>query len=170
MKSLGRQMPEPNTDSCYTFTAPTGKACISGSNFPIWAGIGVNFSAGATSVCAYDVSAYQGVRFTLSGTIANGTISFNAVTLPTQAVEYGGTCTSDCTDNHAKTLQTDSVPQTYEISFAELKQGGWGTPVVWNPAEVLQFDWNITPINGNNGQPSGSVSFSNVCVDNLDFY
>jgi hypothetical protein len=168
----GKQTPVPDTDDCHTFTAPTGKACTSGSNFAVWgAGIGVVLNQGAgPSWCAYDVSAYQGVRFTMSGTIASGRIVFMAVTVPGQTVEFGGSCTAKCDDSYAKGLEIDSAPQTYEIAFADLKQGGWGTAFAWNPAEVMQFLWGILPINGADGQPSGPVSFSNVCVDNLEFY
>lgn len=96
-----------------------------GINFSSWgAGVGFNFSS-----AGWNASAYTGITFWAMSS-AKTQVTIGIATAETQDVAYGGKCVptdgKQCND-YFKTKRTlTSTWQAYPISFAELRQDGWG--------------------------------------------
>jgi hypothetical protein len=145
------------------------QACLSGHGFTTWGTlIQIVRNGPAGAICSYDVSGYTGVRFTVSGTITSGIARFVAPTPAMTLVQYGGTCTSTavCGDNFGMNFTVTGVPTVVSVPFAGLSQEGWGQQrFTWDPHALLGFQWAVRT------SPAGNpVSFSNVCVDNVELY
>jgi len=139
--------------NCYRLCA-TG--AVSGTDYPV-AAIAVDLAAKAP----YDLSAYSGIAFNLSGQIGSGTrLDFHISTVGTTDVMYGGSCTAgvQCQDHYS--ITTSLSPQT--VQFANLRQGGWGVATAWNPAQALELHWQVTSI----ASTASSQAFT-ICIDDV---
>lgn len=98
---------------------------IRGVNFTIWgSGTGIHISD-----TGWDASAYSGlIMWARSDTKSE--LSIGVATTATQDVAYGGKCEPSggrqCGDHFATQRTLTSTWQAYQISFSELRQGGWG--------------------------------------------
>jgi hypothetical protein len=83
-------------------------------------------------------------------------------------VEWGGDCISeDCRDGHGYALQVSPEPTTFEFAWSDLEQAGWGTPILFNPREIHDMNWSITP--RFSADLAEGAEFS-ICIDDLTFY
>lgn len=169
----GMQDPEPSAavsaeDCAANPSEPpvlNGRACTSGNGFTEWGGaLGVSLNTVDCVDCAYDATVYQGIRFTLSGTVT-GALRFEVVTNDTNGTVWGGRCEDEevCTDAHGTSITPTATASVYEVRFDELLQVGWGTPSVFNPAEVNKLTWFVH-LDGT------EVNFQNLCVDDVTFF
>jgi hypothetical protein len=169
----GTQTPEAYATACTGPVPASHQVCTSGTGFSTWgAGIGLNLNwTTGCSAGLYNAAVYSGVTFTLGGTISSGSLRLDVVTAGPQVPEYGGRCptTSTCSDFYGKNLTLSGSPQTVRINFSELKQTGWGTPVPWNPAELLSLSWQVS-LNSTGSTTGTPVSFSDLCIGNLAFF
>jgi serine/threonine-protein kinase len=131
-----------------------------GINFSSWgAGAGFNFSS-----TGWDASAYTGITFwAMSSTRTQVTIG--VASSETQDVAYGGKCVpkggKQCND-YFKTKRTLTATwQAYPVSFAELRQEGWGvvapTPTI-NVKKLMEVQFVVAQ-----GQPF------DVWIDDVTF-
>jgi hypothetical protein len=160
-------------DQCvtdYFFPATDGKACISGSGFTKW-GAGMSLSLNTTSQsckgCNYDVTAYNGIRFTISGSITGGYVRFLMAIADTVSVQWGGTCADEtkCVDSYGSKLVVTDQPTVVELPWTSLRQAGWGTAAPLNLREARTLGWEVH-MDGT----ATPLTFDNVCVDDISFY
>ncbi len=100
--------------------------------------LGGNFLGGGF----YDASKYAGVSFQIKGT-PKSFVRFKVHDVNTHP--DGGVC-KECWNAFGKTLQLNGDWQTFELSFAELRQlDGWGSPQPANlaSAKVKHLEWAI---------------------------
>ena len=111
----------------------------SGGKFTKW---GALLAAELSARRCYDASAYAGLRFW-----ARGRGSFNVVAKMTQIspAEYGGSCTHDCYDGHRALVSVTSNWQERRITWAELKQKGFGQVVPFDPRSLLSLEFTVAP-------------------------
>jgi hypothetical protein len=172
----GTETPVPYSKSRVPFAPTGGKACASGSGFTSWGadmGVSLNQPPGFDPACHYDASAYSGVTFMLSGAVQSGSLRFFVTTASTTAVADGGTCpcTATCNDHYTISLDAPTAtPRKVIVDFAQLRQRGWGTAVTWNPAEVLTLVWQIDTPSSQGTNAGASANFTNLCVDDLEFF
>ncbi|WP_434041815.1 MULTISPECIES: CIA30 family protein [Sorangium] len=94
-----------------------------GSGFTTWgAGFGFDLNSPEGAKAAYDASAYTGITLWAKGTTSATVMISDPGTDP-----EGGVCTDEC-DKWQKSLPLTAEWQQFTIPFADLKQGGWGTP------------------------------------------
>jgi hypothetical protein len=171
---LGTQTPLALSTSCTPPLPIGGQMCTSGSGFTSWgAGLGLTLdSAQNCSAGLYDASAYTGVSFTASGTVQSGYFRFAIPTAATEIPGLGGTCpsTAKCSDYYGVDLTPTATPQTFTYYFSNLRQEGWGSPVAWNPAQMLTLEWTVKVEYDVLGDPLGPANFSNICISDLTFF
>jgi len=111
----------------------------SGGKFTKW---GALLAADFSARRCYDASAYGGLAF-----FARGRGSFNVVAKMTQiaAEEYGGSCSHDCYDSHRATVSLSSNWQEQRVTWAELKQKGFGQVVPFDPRSLLSLEFTVAP-------------------------
>lgn len=165
----GEQLPPSPVGACdtnYRFLPSNGKACTSGSGFTDWgAALSILLNWGGCNNCRYDASAYQGIRFTLSGETSLTQLRFAIPIAATQSAEFGGSCTADCFNHYGVIVTPKSEAQVVSVLFTELTQASdWGTQVPWNPQELLSLGWNLTA----SGTPAADMAFD-ICVDDVEF-
>ncbi|HTQ04164.1 MAG TPA: carbohydrate binding domain-containing protein [Polyangiaceae bacterium] len=100
--------------------------------------LGGNFSVGGF----YDASKYAGVSFKIKGT-PKSFVRFKVHDVNTHP--DGGVC-HECWNAFGKTLQLNGEWQTFELSFAELRQlDGWGSPHPPNltSSKVKHLEWAV---------------------------
>jgi len=141
----------PETDAQANFllhTSGRGFAASSGGNFG--AGVGTSLRNDPTTFTAlpYDGSSYTGVRFTYSFNSTSFFVSgprFNVETSATTPVQFGGTCTVNCSDDFGiQLLPTSGFTQTVTIPFAQLSQQGFGAPATFDPHTLIGIKWNFS--------------------------
>ena len=112
---------------------------VSGGRFSKW---GALLSAELTARRCYDASAYSGITFW-----ARGHGSFNVVVQMTQIApeEFGGSCTHDCFDAHRATITLSNKWQEQHVTWAELKQRGYGQVVPFDPRSLLALQFTVAP-------------------------
>ncbi|HEY2408766.1 MAG TPA: hypothetical protein VGI10_22325 [Polyangiaceae bacterium] len=141
----GVQRPAPDEEHLGTLGGRAGAAdCAmhnTGTGFITWGGgFGFDFSDAATGPCTYDASTFHGISLYLKGTTAGtqgiglgafpNTVRVNLATTESNASDqdhYGAWC---------------SVSATYtlcSLSFATVKQAGWGVPITFNPAHMVSL-------------------------------
>jgi hypothetical protein len=168
----GMQTPTPAPpqvcDPNIVFQPASGRACTTGSGFTKWgAGLGVSIDAGANcKSCQYDATVFNGVRFTISGTVT-GIVRFMVVIADTHGVQWGGTCADDavCADNYCAEVPVSSGPQVVEVPWTNLRQRGWGTAVPLNLRQLHNLTWEVGFASG-----STTASFQDLCVDDVAFF
>jgi hypothetical protein len=154
----------------YFFPTTNGKACISGSGFTKW-GAGMNLALNATPYsckgCNYDVTVYNGVRFTISGRVTGGYVWFSMSIADTVGVQWGGTCADEtkCTDSYGSRIAVTDQPSVVELPWTSLRQAGWGTAAPLNLTEAHNLGWEVRM-----NSTASPLSFDNVCVDDISLY
>jgi hypothetical protein len=112
--------------------------CMSGSGFTTWgAGLGTDFApttaaAGGTATkMTYDASKYTGVSFWAKS--ASAAVSVRVSFKDKNTAPEGGQCdamaatgATACNDDWGKGLNLTTDWRPYTITFAELRQAGWG--------------------------------------------
>jgi hypothetical protein len=104
---------------------------------------GVALGANFLGTGFYDASKYAGVSFKIKGQ-AKAFVRFKLHDVNT--IPDGGQCTKECWNAFGKTLQLTGEWQTFEFSFAELRQlDGWGVPrpPSLTTTKVKHFEWAI---------------------------
>ncbi|HEX5655599.1 MAG TPA: hypothetical protein VFX59_00320, partial [Polyangiales bacterium] len=124
------------------------------SGFTNWgAGMAVGLNAYG---CGYDASKQTGIEFHMKG---SGSVLVQVATKQTVPVADNGTCTTNCNDLFGVTLTAPATWALRKAVFANLKQAGWGTPVTFDPSQILYVQFTSLP--------SSSLD---VYIDNLSFY
>lgn len=142
--STGKQRPAPGAPLAMA-RIPGGRGAshfalhTSGSKFTKW---GALLAADFSPRRCYDASAYAGLVF-----YARGRGSFNVVAKMTQVApeEFGGSCTHDCFDSHRATFALTSDWQERHVTWAELKQQGYGQAVPFDPRSLLSLEFTVAP-------------------------
>jgi len=90
----------------------------------------------------YDASAYGGIEFW-----ARGRGEIRTVVQMTQVVseEFGGSCSHDCFDAHAKRVQLSREFRRVVVRWEELRQHGSGTPVPFDPRSLFSIQFSVLP-------------------------
>src|SRR5258706_6711741 len=102
-----------------------------GSGFADWgAGLGVALHLS----CPYDGSAYSGISFFAKGA---DPLTVKVKTAPTTPGAEGGSCAVNCYDPFKKDLVLSPAWTRYSIAWADLAQGGWGTPATFSPSTLI---------------------------------
>jgi len=112
---------------------------VSGGKFSKW---GALLSAELSARRCYDASAYAGLRFWTRG---RGSINVVAKMTQIAPEEYGGSCTHDCYDAHRATLTLSNKWQEQRVTWAELKQKGYGQVVPFDPRSLLSLEFAVGP-------------------------
>jgi len=142
--ATGSQRPAPGGPLTMT-RIPGGRGAsqfalhTSGGKFTKW---GALLAADFSARRCYDASAYAGLRFW-----ARGRGSFFVVAKMTQIApeEYGGSCTHDCYDSHRANVALSKDWREYSVTWAELKQKGFGQVVPFDPRSLLSLEFTVAP-------------------------
>jgi hypothetical protein len=103
------------------------------------AGLGGNFLGGGF----YDASKYAGVSFKIKGT-PKGFVRFKLHDVNTHP--DGAVCQKECWNGFGKTIELTGDWQSFELSFAELRQlDGWGAPrpPSLTPSKLKHIEWSV---------------------------
>jgi hypothetical protein len=121
----------------------TGNMAVhaSGSGFTTWGG-GVAFNVAAEQAPCYTFAGSTGIRFRAKGP---GNIYFAAPISGVVPVENGGTCAENCEDSHKRVVGLSAEWTTYEFTWNQLYQAGWGTGVPFNAADILNLTFTASP-------------------------
>ncbi|WP_437284990.1 CIA30 family protein [Sorangium sp. So ce406] len=157
--------PEGTGETPFTMTAlepargqSTYAARSWGSGFEEWgAGFGFDLNSPEGEKASYDASAYTGITFWAKGTARGATVMIS----DPGTDPAGSVCTDEC-DKWQKSLTLTEEWQQFTIPFADLKQGGWGTPAGADQIDAsklysIQFQVGVAP------------EFD-VYIDDLGFY
>ena len=112
---------------------------VRGGKFSKW---GVALSTDLSARRCYDASAYGGIAFWARG---RGHVDIIAKMTQTAPEEYGGSCTHDCYDGHRTTIELSSQWHEERITWAELKQKGFGPPLTFDPRSLLGLEFSSMP-------------------------
>jgi hypothetical protein len=112
---------------------------VRGGKFSKW---GVLLSADLSARRCYDASAYGGIAFWARG---RGHVDIIAKMTQVAPAEYGGSCSHDCYDGHRKTVDLSSQWHEERITWAELKQKGFGPALAFDPHSLLALEFNLGP-------------------------
>jgi len=110
----------------------------------------------ATTRLPYDISPFLGIALW-----AKGDVSIR-VSLPTEATTpsaEGGSCATNCSDNHGIVIALTPSWTQYVVAFAQLAQEGWGQAAAFDPMTVLALQF----------QAGANVPFD-VWVDDVGLY
>ena len=61
------------------------------------------------------------------------------------AEEFGGSCTHDCYDGHAKRIKLTRDFQHVVLRWEDLKQLGFGTPLTFDARSLNAIDFSVLP-------------------------
>jgi hypothetical protein len=144
-------------------------AVIAGSGFKEWgAGMGLDLNnpgdpmGGPGKKNPHDASKWQGITFKARG---NAPVRVSLLTTPVVATTDGGECVPSmtegmmCEDGHGKQLSLTSSWKEYRLTWAELKQAGWGKKASFDPKLVTSVLF-IVPQN----------AMFDVAVDDVAFW
>jgi hypothetical protein len=102
---------------------------------------GAGFVLGDT----FNASGYAGISFMAKGT---GRVRAAIVTVATTGKDNGGSCDSNCGDNFGIEFSMLSADwKRYDVRWTDAKQGGWGTPATFDPAQMRGFQFEFTSDN-----------------------
>jgi len=133
-------------------TASTKFAETSGPAFTSWgAGIGFDFNNSASKSCAYDASAYSGIKFWAKGNVAiRATVKIPGTTAKKANGSDAGSCvattTAMCDDHYGLTTATLTPAwKQFTLDFAAttFAQEGWGTKVAFDPKSVIAMQFQV---------------------------
>jgi hypothetical protein len=148
------QMPSGAT---FTQTAGMGESATStkfaetsGPAFTSWgAGIGFDFNNSSSKSCAYDASAYTGIKFWAKGNVViRATVKIPGTTAKKTNGSDVGTCvastTAMCDDHYG--LTTAALTTTWKqftLDFATFTQEGWGTKAAFDAKSVIAMQFQV---------------------------
>jgi hypothetical protein len=93
----------------------------------------------------FNASGYAGISFMAKGT---GRVRAAIVTVATTGKDNGGSCESNCGDNFGIEFSMLSADwKRYDVRWTDAKQGGWGTPATFDPAQMRGFQFEFTADN-----------------------
>lgn len=87
----------------------------------------------------YDASTYAGVAFSARGP---GRLYISASEVRVVPVEWGGTCTRDCYNTHARKIDLDGTWRRFEVRWSELHQRGYATAPL-DPRSLHTLSFNV---------------------------
>ncbi|WP_437964597.1 CIA30 family protein [Sorangium sp. So ce260] len=161
--------PEGTGETPFTMTAldpargqSTTAARSWGSGFEGWGiGFGFDLSSVEGAKAVYDASAYTGITFWAK--VGAGSSTAASVLISDASTDaVGGACTDEC-DAWQKQLASISEEwQQFTIPFADLKQGGWGTPAATeqiDAAKLYSIQFQV-----------GEAATFDLYIDDLAFY
>jgi hypothetical protein len=90
----------------------------------------------------YDASVYGGFEFWARG---RGEIRFVVKMTQVVAEEFGGSCSHDCYDGHAKRIKLSRDFQHFVVQWDELKQTGFGTPLAFDARSLDAIEFSVLP-------------------------
>jgi hypothetical protein len=143
-------------------------AATRGGGFTEWgAGMGFDLNnpeaVGETGARGpYDASAYRGIAFQARG---NALVRLGLETTGVTPVDRGGTCEpgsmegQECEDVHGTGLALTAEWQEFQISFSDLRQGGWGQRVELALTDVTSVLFMVAQ----------DVDFE-IAIDDVRFY
>jgi hypothetical protein len=120
-----------------------------GHGFTNWGagfGVTVNTPPGSSTPSPYNANAYKGITFWAH--VTAGTTASVRVMLPISGTDpSGGKCSpsSKCDDHYSTTLTFSSTWTQYTVLFSQLAQQGFGTPVSWDPTQLLGVQFQVGP-------------------------
>ncbi len=122
---------------------------IEGGPFESWgAGFGVTLNQpdadgelGTGPSCAYDASAYTGIRFMARGA---GTFRVTVQSMAVVPPSAGGTCEATCYDAHTKQIEATDDWQEVVVPFRTLEQRGFGSPVDLDLTQLLRMQFEVS--------------------------
>lgn len=174
--SSDQQTPAPGTiPTPITTNCRSGTRCMetkSSVGYAKYAALGISFNnrPGAKYDCAYNASAYQGVRFWVRG---SGTLRFQwrTVNLHGAMTTSQGTCvsgsdveqpSSQCYDFYGQTILLTEAWKLVQVPFSTMTQEDWGGTQISAPLDLTQaLGLNFYVENG--------LPFD-VVIDDVSFY
>ncbi len=122
---------------------------VASSGFLNWGagfGVGLHAETDANQGCAYDASAYSGVRIRARG---RGRLRLQLADGRTTPTEQGGTCTragTKCFDRPGVALNLEEQWKTYEFPFCTFFPQGWsGATETVDPAKLFSLQFVAGP-------------------------
>jgi hypothetical protein len=169
MSTAGTQMPPAGVAFLPTPGGPGASvyhASTQGDGFSVW-GAGMGFDLNNPNnpdgkKLSYDASAFRGITFKARGTVP---IRASVMVAGVLSTEIGGTCTPSttagegCDDGHGRSLFLTPEWQTYQLTFDQITQAGWGKPVVFDATQIMAVQFNIDK----------GLAFD-VAIDDIGFY
>jgi hypothetical protein len=113
------------------------------------AGVGTNLLVDSSgTVRPYNASAYSGINFTFFTRSSPNfplQVSFFVATSATTPVDEGGTCTMGCFDDFGFVGFVSGGQSSFSggFSWGDLRQQGFGTPAVFDPATIVTLKWIV---------------------------
>ena len=102
------------------------------------------------------------MRGSRSSRKARAPLTLKVKTAATAPVAEGGSCAANCYDHFKKEIALGATWSRYSILWADLGQGGWGTPATFSPAGLIGVNFEVVT---NKGTPA-SFDF---WIDDLTF-
>jgi hypothetical protein len=122
-----------------TATKPTGKLTVPVTGMETLA-LGALASWAMADRPCMDGSQYQGIQFTVSGTVTD--LRFRLGTPATYPLTDGGTCTSDATCGYAhyekKITPIPTAPTMVKVAFSDMT-APWGTPGPFEKSNLVSL-------------------------------
>jgi hypothetical protein len=107
-----------------------------------------------------NAASFTGISFDFRGTSATD-LYLRVATAATQPPEFGGDCAADCYDHHRILLPPSAAFTTVQVPWTSLAQGGFGTPVDFDPAKIVRFEF---------APDGGAANAYDFWIDNVHFY
>jgi hypothetical protein len=151
-------MPSPGGANGSAYAATT-----SGSGFTVWgAGMGFDLNVQMSVKHTYDASAFHGVELTARG---SGPVRAAIMIQGVISSDVGGSCAPStapgekCDDGHGSVLFLTDTWTVYKLPFDEIRQAGWGKPVVFDATTIMSIQFNVDK----------NLTFD-FAIDNIGFY
>ncbi len=151
-------MPSPGGAQSSAFAANT-----SGMGFTVWgAGMGFDLNSQMSVKHTYDASAFHGIEFKAKG---SGPVRAAVMIAGVISSDVGGACTPStvagqgCDDGHGSVLFLTSEWANYKLAFSDIRQAGWGKPVVFDSTTLMSIQFNVDK----------NLAFD-FAVDDIGFY
>jgi hypothetical protein len=140
----GTQLPKPGLLSAAT-RIPGGRGeshfglHSSGGKFHKW---GANLSLELNPHRCYDASAYGGIEFWARG---HGELRFVVQMTQVVSEEFGGSCTGQCFDAHAKRIKLSRDFEHVVVRWEELHQAGFGPALPFDARSLFSVAFTVLP-------------------------
>ena len=140
-------------------------ATTSGPAFTTWgAGIGFHFNEAGSNLCAYNATAYAGIKFWAKTTAPlKAMVQIPATTAQTSltATDAPACVGTMCNDHFYLAVPITAAWTEYTVDFAAttFKQEGWGTPATFDKSKLIGVQFQV----------GKGVAF-NFSVDGITFY
>jgi len=137
----GTQSPKPGMVSPVRIPGGRGASHFAlhsaGGKFSKW---GSSLSLEFNPRHCYDASAYGGIEFWARG---RGEVRVVLKMTQVMAEEFGGSCTHDCYDGHAKRIKLTRDFQHVVVRWEDLKQQGFGAPPRFDARSLDAVDFSV---------------------------